>query len=186
MGGYLGTPQRTLTRRVENVELTIHRVADILNENDPDVSFAYTFCGSSEMSIDGKSNPAKEAAERGRQKAQIEYHDPEWRGFYDQWVESLKGLGKHEVDVWDYGDRVADVCVNGVANGMAYSINLSAVEIDVLLKGALIGAQATLKLGESCLGWIKEQTKEIKVAQRVVNRVMKKSSLFLIDSSDDD
>ena len=186
MGGYLGTPQRTLKKQIGNIKFTIHRVADILNADDPDVSFAYTFCGSASYSLDGKSDPAKEAAERGRQKAQIEYHDPEWHGFYDQWAESLKGLGKHNIHAWDYGDRVADTCVNGVVNRMAYNINLSAVEIDVLLKGTLIGAQATLKLGESCLKWMKKQKKEIGVAQRDVNRLMKKPGLFLIDSGADD
>ena len=186
MGGYLGTPQRMLEKQVGDVKFTIHRVADILNSNDPDVIFAYTFCGSMGCSLDGKNDPAKEAAERGRQKAQIEYHDPEWRDFYDQWLKSLRGLGSHKIDVWDYGDRVADVCVNGEIAGMTYNINLSPEEIEVTLKGSLVGAQKTLRLGENCLQWMKRRTHEIKAATRNVVRATKNRNLFLIRSDDDD
>src|SRR3990167_1352914 len=131
MGGYLGTPQRSLKRRVGNVELTIHRVADILNHNDPDVSFAYFFCGSQGCSLDAKNDPAKEAAERGRQKAQIEYHEPEWRDFYDLWAKSLKGLGHIAFEVWDYGERVTDGQVVGVIKKHEYNILLSSDEIGI-------------------------------------------------------
>ena len=185
MGGYLGTPQRTLIRRIENVELTIHRVADILNRNDPDVSFAYTFCGSSGVSIDGTSNPAKEAAERGRQKAQIKYHDPEWRDFYDLWIKSLKGLRDLKLDVWDYGDRIADVGMGGTISGKAYSIVLSTDGIDIILKGGLIGAHGAIKLGDSCKKWMSKQAGKVKTAERDVGRTLRNRDLFLIASETD-
>jgi len=118
MGGYLGTPQRSLKRRIGNVKLTVHRVADILNRDDPDVRFAYLFCGSAGCSLDDKKDPAKEAAERGRQKAQIEYHKPEWRDFYDLWAKSLKGLGPIAFEVWDYGEKVTDGQITGVIEKM--------------------------------------------------------------------
>ena len=186
MGGYLGTPQRTLKKRVNNVELTIHRVADISNWRDPDVSFAYLFCGSQGCSLDGKSDPAKEAAERGRQKAQIEYHEPEWRKTYDLWIKSLKTLGHIKLDVWDYGDRIADVAVSGMIQGKEYSIVLSIDEIDVMLKSDTVGARSTIRPGDSCKKWLNEQIKKVSVAERNVNRAIKSRDLFLIASENDD
>lgn len=186
MGGYLGTPQRTLKRRVENVELIVHRVADILNRNDPDVSFAYCFCGSVGCSLDGKSDPAKEAAERGRQKARIEYYDPEWRDFYDLWIKSLKGLRDLKLDVWDYGDRIADVGLGGTIGGKAYSIVLSADGIDIILKGGLIGAHGAIKLGDSCKKWMSKQAGKVQTAERDVGRTLRNRDLFLITSEGDD
>ena len=186
MGGYLGTPQRILKRRVENVELIIHRVAHILNTNDPDVRFAYTFCGSSAISIDGKSDPAKEAAERGRQKAQIEYHDPEWHDFYELWIKSLKGLRALKIDVWDYGDSVADVGLGGTIGDKAYSIVLSADGIDIMLKGGLIGAHGAIKLGDSCKKWMSKQAGKVKIAERDIGRTLRNRDLFLIASETDE
>ena len=186
MGGYFGTPQRTLKKQVGDVEFTIHRVASILNSRDPDVSFAYTFCGSMGCSLDGKSDLAKEAAERGRQKAQIEYHDPEWRGLYDRWAQSLIGLGKHKIDLWDYGYAVPDCCLVDEMDGMAYNINLSADEIIITLNGVLVGTQGTIKPGGSCFEWMKEQEKEIKKADRNVHRAIRKPGWFLIGPDEDD
>lgn len=186
MGGYLGTPQRTLRKQIGEIQFTIHRVADILNANDPDVSFAYSFCGSMGCSLDGKTDPAKDSAERGRQKAQIEYHEPEWRDFYDLWAQSLKGLGKFKIDVWDYGDRIADVCVTGTIKENFYSITLSGTEIDIMLKGAVVGAQTSIRLGESCKRWLIKSAKELRLAQRDVNRAIGKKDLFLIADNADD
>jgi len=186
VGGYLGTPQRTLKKQIGEVQFTIRRIAFILNDNDPDVSFAYIFCGSMGCSLDGKTDPAKDSAERGRQKAQIEYHEPEWRGFYDLWARSLAGLGEFKIDIWDYGDRIADVCVTGANNGNFYSVALSAEEVDIVVKGKIVGAHGSIRPGESCKSWLSKSGREMRSAERGVNRAMGKGDLFLIaDDSDD-
>lgn len=185
MGGYLGTPERVLKKRVGNVDFIVHRVADILNQNDPDVSFAYTFCGSAECSLDGKNDPAKEAAERGRQKAQIEYHDPEWRPFYDLWAKSLKGLGHFKINVWDYGENIANPFVNGIIGGKRYQIDLSPEEMSVRLTGQTIGTEDAVRLGESCKKRLREMAKKLGVAEREIDRAIKNKGLFLISSDDD-
>ena len=186
MGGYLGTPQRMLKKRINNVEFVIHRVADISNRDDPDVSFAYFFCGSMGASLDAKSDPAKGTAERGRQKAQIEYHEPHWRDCYDLWAKSLDGLDYNKLDVWDYGERIADPTVCGAIGGKKYSILLSADEIDITLKGDTVGAHSTIRPGDSCKKWLNEQIKKVGVAERNVIRAIKSRDLFLIAPDDDD
>jgi len=113
MGGYLGTPQRQLKKRIGNVTFAIHRVAEIVNWRDPDVSFAYLFCGSAGVDVSGKHDLAKEAAERGRQKAEINYFEAEWLDIYDLWAKSLRNLGKVAVEVWDHGEK-------GAANSRIY------------------------------------------------------------------
>ncbi len=186
MGGYLGTPQRTLKKQIGEVRFTIHRIADILNWRDSDVSFAYIFCGSMGCSPGGKTDPAKDTAERGRQKAQIEYHEPEWRDHYDLWAQSLAGLGEFKIDVWDYGDGIADVCVTGTVKKDFYSIALSAIEVDIILKGRLVGAHGTIKLGESCKAWLIKAGRGLRTAERGVNRAMGRRDLFLIADDNDD
>lgn len=68
MGGWLEAPPGTVTEvSAHGVAFQLVEPATLLNRDDPDVSFAYSFCGSIGIS-DGPDGP-QQTAERGRQKA---------------------------------------------------------------------------------------------------------------------
>ena len=69
--GYFERPKKEARFKIGKLKVVCVRYADLLNGDDHDVSFAYTFSGSRSCSLDGKHDPAKETAERGRQKAQF-------------------------------------------------------------------------------------------------------------------
>ena len=187
MGGYLGTPQRQLKKRIGNVTFTIHRLAEVVNWRDPDVSFAYLFCGSQGVSLGGAHDPAKEAAERGRQKAEINYFEPEWLDVYDLWAKSLRSLGKVAVEVWDHGYEKVDANsrIYGKLGGKDYEVNLYSNRIEIVLRSDQVGGQGTLKLGDDCKAWIAREAAKIRSAERKVSGALKARDLFLIRSDDD-
>ena len=186
MGGYLGTPQRQLKKRIGNVTFVIHRLAEVVNYSDPDVSFAYLFCGSQGVSLDGMHDPAKEAAERGRQKAEINYFEPEWLDVYDLWAKSLRSLGKVAVEVWDHGEKAdANSRIYGKLGGKGYEVNLYSDRIEVVLRGDRVGAGGTLKPGADCKAWLAMEAAKIRSAERKVSGALKARDLFLIRSDDD-
>src|SRR3990167_8020578 len=170
MGGYLGTPQRQLKKRIGNVTFVIHRLAEVVNYSDPDVSFAYVFCGSQGAILGGAHDPAKEAAERGRQKAEINYFEPEWLDVYDLWAKSLRNLGKVAVEVWDHGYEKADAAsrIYGKLGGKGYEVNLYSNRIEIVLRGDLVAAGGTLKPGDDCKAWIGKEMARIDKAERKV------------------
>lgn len=151
-------------------------MAEILNDDDPDVSFAYTFCGSS-----GSSKAAEEAVARGKAKAKIKYVNPVWLPEYDGWVRSVAGL-LDKLIVWDYGS--CRVCqARAEFKDAEVDLEFESSRITATVRLRLIGATFEIKPGESCIVALRKIVREIKKGEHGVselNKRLKQSNLFIL------
>ena len=88
--GYAGErPKNTVVAKYGNVEVEGVAYAQLLNPDDPDVSFAYTFCGSA-----ANHEAAKKTMERGITKAQFKEIPAILPDVTAMWVKSFVGFSE--------------------------------------------------------------------------------------------
>ena len=121
MRGWLRKPSNILKQKVNGISVVMTTVDVLLNDRDPDVSFAYTFCGSI-----GTTKAAEASAERGKIKAIWEDSNRTWPTEINAWTKTLKGVPPAKLQIQRDGTFYHGLWKNRIASIQFLSTGMTA------------------------------------------------------------
>ena len=162
--GYAGSPpKQTVEAKHGNVTIRGTAYAVILNSDDPDVSFAYCYCGSL-----GSQAAAEASKARGIEKAQFKHIEAIIPEIAKTWAKAFsKFPTKTTLDIF-----IGEDDHRGLAepyNGLRFDFDMRGVDARYKNLGLSTGERLSLK--HDLFGWYKSAKKRMAQAKKLTKQL---------------